>query len=183
MITDALLNFVAPGASLSLVGVASTPSPLIIDLLGLGAGVSPTPEDIIGNTTLWGDPDAAGTSGFHPEINIGLGSVAFTTGGAATLNVALQGAPDAGTPTFQPGTWVTYIETGVIAIANLTANAAIKLPFHLPFPPNARPRFLRLLFQIPAANTFTAGSIASALVTTLRDDYFAKYSPNNYVAA
>ena len=68
-----------------------------------------------------------------------------------------------------------------IIIGNLTANQVIaRLPWLPPFPPNLRPRFLRLLGRIPAATDFTAGTIASALVTFVRDDQFNKYAANNY---
>jgi hypothetical protein len=121
-----------------------------------------------------------GVGGARPELNVTLGPLAWVSG--TSLNVALQGAPDAGTPTFQPGTFTTYAETGLILTAALLANTVIaRFPWLPPFPANQRPRFLRLLFT--PAGTFTVGTIASALVTTVRDDQFNKYAANNYKVA
>jgi len=57
----------------------------------------------------------------------------------------------------------------------------MRFPWLPPFPANLRPRFLRLLFQTPASLLFTAGTIASAVVTTTRDDQFNRNAANNYV--
>ena len=104
-------------------------------------------------------------------------------GATSTLNVALQAAADLGTPTYQPSTWNTLAETGAIAVANLTANTVIaRFPWLPPFPSNLRPRYLRLLFSIATAN-MTAGTIASAIVTLVRDDQFNKYAAKNYTVA
>lgn len=181
MRSDAQLAFVPIGGNFSLVGGAgiSIPLPGIIDLLGQGAGTPPA--NIIGNVTLFGTD--VGIGGKRPELNVVIGT-AFTTGTSATLNLALQGAPDLGTPTFQPGTWQTLEETGALTAAQLTANQVImRLPFPPAFPANLRPRYLRLYAQIPAAADFTAGTIASALVTLVRDDQGNKYAANNYVVS
>lgn len=185
MITDALLAFVGIGGNLSLVGGAGVaiPSPLTYDFLGLGVGVAPT-ERIWGNPTVFGQADAMGVGNQRPELNVTVGT-AFATANAATLNVALQGAIDTGAAGgYLPGTWNTFAETGVIAVANLTANTIIaRLPWLPPFPFNLRPRFLRLLFSPAAATNFTAGTIASALVVMSRDDYSAKNNPKNFTVA
>jgi hypothetical protein len=183
MITDGLLNFLALGSNQSLVAAAGTSIQIgnIIDLLGEGVGVAPS--SIIGNVTNFGAPDAMGVGGARPELVVTIGTAA-TTATAATLDLALQGAPDLGAPTYQPGTWVDFETTGPMAVANLTAGQVImRLPWVPPFPPGTRPRYLRLLAIIPAATDFTAGTINSALVTTVRDDYFAKYAANNFVVS
>lgn len=181
MMTDALLAFVGLNGNLSLVAGAGVniASPGIVDLLGNGVGVAPT--SIYGNSSVFGQADAMGVGGERPELNVTVGT-APTTGNAATLNVALQGAIDTGLAgNYQPGAWNTFAESGAIAVANLTANTVIcRLPWLPPFPANLRPRFLRLLFQVPAATNFTAGTIASALVTYVRDDQFNKYQPRNF---
>jgi len=184
MIIDSQLSFVPIGAPLSLVAGAGidVPSTNVIDLLGIGAGNPPT-SSIIGNVTNFGAPDAMGVGGLRPELLVNIGD-AFTTGTSATLNVALQAAADAGTPTWQPGTWQTIAETGELTAAQLTADQTImRLPWLPPFPANLRPRFLRLLFQVPAATLFTAGTISSALVVPCRDDQFNKYAAKNYSVA
>lgn len=181
MITDAMLSFVPIGGNLSLIAAAGVdvPSPNTIDLLGNGVGVAPT--SIYGNTAVFGSPDAMGVGGIRPELNVTIGT-ALASGGAATLNVALQAAIDTGLAGgYLPGTWETIVESGEISVAEGTANTVIfRCPWLPPFPANLRPRYLRLLFQVPAGLTFTAGTIASALVTTVRDDQFNKYAAKNY---
>lgn len=185
MILDTQLSFVPLGSPLSLIGGAgiSVPSPGIIDLLGLGVGVAPN-ERIWGTTAVFGQPDAGGVGGFRPELVVNVGN-AFVTANAATLNAALQGAPDQGAAgNYQPGAWQTYEETGALTAAQLTPLQTImRLPWVPPFPANARPRYLRLLFQVPAATNFTAGSIQNAVVTTVRDDLFNKFAPKNFNVA
>ena len=185
MITDQLLAFVPIGGNLSLVGGAGVaiPSTNTYDFLGLGVGVAPN-ERIWGTPTVFGQTDAMGVGNQRPELNVTVGT-AFTTGNAATLNVALQGAIDTGVAGgYLPGTWNTFAETGVIAVANLTANTVIaRFPWLPPFPFNLRPRYLRLLFSPAAATNFTAGTISSAVVVMSRDDYFAKNTAKNFVVS
>lgn len=181
MITDQQLSFVPLGGNLSLIAGAgaSIPSINTIDLLGAGVGVAP--PSIIGNVTVFGAPDAMGVGGLRPELNVTIGT-ALASATSATLNAALQGAPDTGAAgNYLPGTWQTIEETGALTVAQCIANTVImRLPWVPPFPANLRPRFLRLLFQVPAATLFTAGTIASALVTMVRDDQFNKYAAKNY---
>jgi len=182
MITDALLSFVPIGSPLSLVAAAGVniPSLNIIDLSGAGFGV--TPPSIWGTTNSFGQADAMGV-GERPELAIAIGT-ALTTANSATLNAALQAAADNGSN--QPGTWQTIGESGAQTVANLIANTVFcRLPWLPPFPAGLRPRFLRLLFQVPSATNFTAGTISSALVVPPggRDDTFAKFQPKNYVVS
>lgn len=185
MRSDALLSFIPIGGNLSLVAGAGIdiPSTNVIDLLGLGVGVV-APQNgnpIIGNVTKFGSPDAGGVGGLRPELNVTIGT-ALATGTAATLNAALQAAQDDGTG--NPSTWQTLAETGELTAAQCAAATVImRMPWLPPFPENLRPRFLRLLFQVPAGATFTAGTIASALVTLARDDWFNKYAAKNYTVA
>lgn len=182
MFTDALLNFVPPGAPLSLVGAAGVAIPSgIIDLFGVGAGQA-VPA-VIGNVTLAGQPGAMGTGSLRPELYVAI-TTGLVTGNAATLNGALQGAPDTGAAGgYQPGTWQTLVEQGPITAAQGPAGTVImRFPWVPPFPANLRPRFLRLLFQIAAGTNFTAGAVI-ATVTPDRYDPFNKYAANNYVVA
>lgn len=183
MLIDALVNFVPIGAPLSIVGGAGVDfRSNIHDLLGLGVGITPAQgRTIIGNPTVFGAPDAMGVGGLRPELLVNVGT-AFTTGTAATLNVALQGAQDDGTG--NPGAWQTFEETGELTAAQLTAAQTImRLPWVPPFPENFRPRFLSLLFQVPAATSFLTGTIANAVVPALRDDQFQKYAAKNFTVA
>jgi hypothetical protein len=177
MILDSQLSFVPIGGNLAVTSAAIA-GPNVIDLLGAGVGVAP--PSIIGNVTLFGAPDAMGVGGARPELNVVLGTDAWA--GGTSLNVALQGAADLGTPTYQPDTWHTFAETGAILTASLTASVIVaRFPWLPPFPANLRPRFLRLLFT--PVGTFTTGVIASATVTLVRDDQFNKYAANNYKVA
>ena len=176
MILDSQLSFVPLGSPLTVAGVAVA-SPNVIDLLGQGVGTAPV--SIFGTPTVFGAPDAMGVGGPRPELNITVGT-AFS--GGTNLNVALQAAADAGTPTYQPSTWNTLAESGTILTANLTANTVIfRIPWLPPFPANLRPRYLRLLFT--PSGTFTLGNISSAVVVPVRDDQFNKYAAHNYTVA
>ena len=177
MILDAQLSFVPIGGNLAVTSAAIA-GPNVIDLLGQGVGTAPA--SIFGNVTLFGAPDAMGVGGPRPELNVVLGTSTWV--GGTSLNVALQGAKDLGTPTYLPDTWNTFAETGAIAIANLLANTVVaRFPWLPPFPANLRPRYLRLLFT--PVGTFSTGVIASATVTLVRDDQFNKYAANNYKVA
>ena len=177
MILDSQLSFVPIGGNLAVTSAAIA-GPNVIDLLGQGVGTAPA--SIFGTPTLFGAPDAMGVGGPRPELNVVLGSAAWV--GGTSLNVALQGAADLGTPTYQPDTWHTFAETGAIVTASLTAYTIVaRFPWLPPFPANLRPRYLRLLFT--PVGTFTTGVIASATVTLVRDDQFNKYAANNYKVA
>jgi hypothetical protein len=179
MRSDALLAFVAIGSPLSVVlNSGQNVSSNIIDLSGVGQGLA-DPNIIGTQNTSFGAPDAMGVGGIRPEINCTMGTAG--AGATSTLNVALQAAADNGSN--QPSTWNTLAETGAIAVANLTANTVIaRFPWLPPFPANLRPRFLKLLFSVATAN-MTAGTIASAIVTFVRDDQFNKYAQKNFTVA
>lgn len=180
MRSDALLAFVPIGGNLSLVGGAGVaiPSTNVIDMLGSGVGTMP--NSIIGNVSLFGTDMGVGL--WRPELNVLIGD-SLTTANAATLNIQLQAAPDTAV-THLPGAWSTIVESGYMAAADLVAGA---VPFRTPwlpvFPPNLRPRYLRLNFQPLAATSFDTGSISSAIVTTVRDDQSNKYAARNYTVA
>jgi hypothetical protein len=186
MRSDALVAFIPLGAPLSLAnlgaGIVANTNPL--DLLGLGVGINPASANIIGNAALFGTD--LGVGGKRPELNIGVGT-AFAAAAGTLLKIALQAAPDLGVGgNFQPGTWQDVVSQDNIAIANLTAGA---IPFRCPWipdmPPSLRPRFMRLQFSPMSATalpsgSFTAGTIAFALVTTVRDDQANKFASKNY---
>lgn len=174
---DALLTFVSSANPLSLVsgaGIAIPTQPL--DLLGVGAGLAP--PNIIGNATLFGTDHGVGAHMLELVCRIGT---AVTTSNSATLNVQWQFAPDAGTPTYQPGTWSTVVESGPIAVANLTASTrvlAVKFPQMFPF--STRPRFMRLNFVVPAGTNFTAGTISQGFLTDVPTAWSIGNQPGNY---
>lgn len=188
MIIDALVAFLPPGSTQTLVGAAGTAIQIgnVIDLLGLGLGVSPQAAgQIIGNTNIVNGVNVFGTDfGIGAEkaqVQVTIGTHP-TTGTSATLNVAFQAAPDNGSA--EPGTWQTLEETGALTVAQLPANQIIaRFDYPPAFPANLSPRFVRLLAQVPAATDFTAGTISQAFVTLARDDAAQKYAASNYVSA
>lgn len=183
MLLDSQLSFVPPGGNLSLVAAAGVdvPSTNVIDLLGQGVGTEP--QNIIGNRTVFGAD--AGIGGIRPQVEVIIGT-GLVTATVATLNVAFQGAADQGAAGgYLPSTWRTLVETGEMAVADLIASAiCARFDFPPSFPVNFQPRYLRLLFQVPAATLFTAGTIAAAIVAMVRDDLANKYGAGkNYVVA
>lgn len=91
----------------------------------------------------------------------------FTSGGAGTLVVALQGATDNGSGA--PSTFNTWWSSPAYALATLNAGSRL-LNMDMPRPPDgiAIPRFLRLLYTVATA-TMTAGNVSSYIVLD-RDD-------------
>ena len=70
-------------------------------------------------------------------------------------------------------------ETGQIPIASLTLNQVVaRFPWLPAFPANLQPRYLSLLMT--AIGTPTAGTIAFALVTLVRDDQSNRFAAKNY---
>ena len=178
---DSSLSFVPLGAPLSLIGAAGVAiNSGIIDLLGVGVGNAP--PSIIGNVALFGEDVGVGDGFLIPKLIVSIGT-ALVTGTAATLVVALQMAPDTAT-TYQPGTWQTLIASPAITAAQGTTGAIVA-GFDWPpvFPSTLRPRYARLSFIVPAATDFTAGTIAFATVTSVRDLFSNKQAANNYVVA
>lgn len=179
---DSSISFVPLGSPLSLVAAAGVDiaSTNIVDILGAGVGVAP--PSIIGTASVFGSDMGIGDN--RPLLDVVIGT-ALATGTSATLNVALQGAIDSGSAGgYLPGTWQTFVETGEITAAQGVANARIaRFDWPPAFPETLRPRFYRLLFQVPAATLFTAGTIAFALVTMARDDQANKYASKNFAVA
>ena len=179
MFIDALTGFVQPGAPLSLVaGAGVAVQSDVYDILGNGVGTKPV--NIIGTAATFGAD--MGVGGLQPELVVSIGT-ALVTATSATLNVQLQAAPDSGTPTYQPGTWQTIMESGAITAAQGTAGAYVfRTKFPPVFPANLRPRYYRLNFVTPSGTDFTAGTIAYAIISVVRDDYsIGLIQPSNYV--
>src|SRR5208282_6818844 len=171
---DASLSFVPYGApAQSMVGAAGVAIPIGIPFDLLGSGVGTPPVNYYGTPTLFGmDPG----SGFLKPFLRTIVGVTFTTANSATLNLQLQYAVDTGAGGgYQPGTWNTIVETGVIAVANLLANTILpKLEFEPTFPYNVRPRYVRLNGAIAAATNFTAGTISFAGILAGADELAQK---------
>src|SRR5258708_5490332 len=178
---DTQVQFVSLGAPLSLVGGAgiNIPSAQIIDFMGVGVGVAP--PNIIGNVALFGADLGIGDMGGSPKMFCTVGT-AFATANGATLNLAIQLAADLGAAgNYQPGAWQTVVETGALTAAQLAANTVFaRFDWPPAFPTTLRPRFARLLGQLPAAANFTAGTISFAGLTYVRDDQANKLAASNY---
>lgn len=181
MYIDVLISPLPPGTPQSMVagGGVNIQIGNVIDLLGLGVGVTTTTANqIIGTPAVWGTDFGIGTAKMQIEVVIGT---TFTTSNSSTLDVYFQGAIDNGSA--QPGTWNTFVTTGPIAVASLTNNAIIaRFDYPPAFPANLQPRFIRLLGVVPAATNFTAGTISYAIVVPARDDTAEQYAARNYVA-
>lgn len=184
---DSSVAFIPLGSAFSLVGGAGVGLPTNpIDLLGAGVGVPP--PNIIGVQSLLFGTDF-GIGLYKQTIRIFLNSTPTILGVGAQLNIQLQMAPDAGTPTYQPGAWQIIGETGYMTTAQLVAAQVGKLqqPIRLEWPPNfpagLNPRFARLMFQPLAATAFTAGTVNAAFPTVIPDDYSEKFAQKNFTVA
>jgi hypothetical protein len=185
MIIDTQLILVPPSAPISLVSAVAGYSARSFPIDETGQGVGTAPLNIIGTRTVFGSDMAVGW--VKPRILITVGAT-FATSTSATLNVQFQGSIDSGsggTPPYSPNAWGTYSETGPIAVGNLTANSQFRMDFATAIPYSLMPRFLSLNFAVgpTGSGIFTAGTIASAVVAIIPDDYKAAYAVKNYVAA
>lgn len=171
MISDQIVNFLPPSSNLAVTSAVVYSN--VIDILGVGAGITAAQANvIIGTATLPGWDPGAGI--VVPEIICAVGTAFAGTG---TLTVAFQGAIDNGSGS--PSTYQTFEQTPAITIAQLTALSffgRMKWPYE--YPDGFNPRFFRLAFT--PSGTFTTGTVASALVTMGPPVQFNKYAARNY---
>jgi|SRR5215831_4730150 len=150
--------------------------------LAIGAGTQAS-TNVIDLGVTSGIPTSANGGGAR---DLGIGddpamklmvevTTTFTSGGSATLSVALQGSTDngSGSPTGFNTWWVspTY------ALATLNAGSRL-FDMDMPRPPDglAVPRFIRLLYTVGTTN-FTAGNVSAYLVLD-RDDQMYQSTDN-----
>lgn len=95
----------------------------------------------------------------------------FTSGGAGTLAVSLQGAPDNGSGA--PGSYTTWWTSPAYALATLNAGSRL-FDMDFPRPPDgiSIPRFVRMSYAIAGA-TMTAGTVSSYIVLDRIDQYYS----------
>lgn len=160
MILDAEQMFDSPSAPIDLAQVVGTyPSTNVIDY-GIVAGI---PSYANGG----GARDMG--IGDRPALKL-LCQVqeAFTSGGAGTLQIHVQFAPDDGVGGV--GTFETAWSSKAYALADVAVVGARLLDMDYPRPGGDQPipRFTRLLYQIAGA-TMTAGALVSGVVID-RDD-------------
>lgn len=154
MILDSQLLF---SSAQSLATDTDTPSTTVIDLTG-----NPTAGMNIGIQTRF-MADMGNAEGVGMPKLVAYVGTAFVTAGSATLNVKFQGSTD-------NTTFTTYMETGPIAAALLTAGRKIASFDWPPVPDGvALPRYVRLLYGLPGSQTFSAGTIAIAGVVLQKD--------------
>lgn len=162
MILDAQLQFSAAQTLAIAVGTAASTNIIDLHLSGI---------PVLANLQGARDLGAAGTKLKLLVVII----TAATSGGAGTLSVSLQGAPDNGSGA--PGTYATWWTSPAYALATLAAGARL-MDIDFPRPPAGIgiPRFIRLLYTVGTAD-LTGGTI-SAWVVGDREDY-AYNSTNN----
>lgn len=159
MILDALLQF---DNAVSLAIAAGTQASTNVIDLGIASGI----------------PSSANGGGAR-DIGIGddpamkllvLVTTTFTSAGAATLSVTLQGAVD--NASGAPAAFSSWWASPAYALAALNAGSQL-MNMDMPRPPDgiAIPRFLRLLYTVGAA-TVTAGNISSYLVLDRIDQVY-----------
>jgi hypothetical protein len=177
--TDALNTFIPLNGALSLVGGSGAGFPSnTIDMLGQGVGQAP--GNIIGTAPVWGADYGIGSDLLLLDIVVGA---ALVTATAATLSVIFQGAVDTGAAGgYMPGPWINFDTKGPYTAAQAPANTRLARTTWPPsFPENTTPpRYVRLLFQVSAGASFTAGTISYALATWARDDQANRFAARNY---
>lgn len=157
MILDALLQFSSAQGSITTGAVDST-NVIDIGTMTTSAGVTtglPTSANGGGARDLG--------IGDDPALKIYcVVATTFTSGGAATLAVSIQGAPDNGSGA--PGSFTSWYSSPAYALATLVQGAQL-LPIDMPRPPAgiAIPRYLKLVYTV-AVTTFTGGAISAWLV-------------------
>lgn len=160
MILDGLLQF--DNAVSLAIGAGTQASTNVIDL-GITSGI-PTSANGGGARDIGVGDDPA--MKFVVQV-----TTTFTSGGAATLSIALQGSTDngAGSPTGF-NTWWT---SPTYALATLNAGSRL-FDMDMPRPPDglAIPRFIRLLYTVGTTN-FTAGNVSSYLVLDRNDQPYS----------
>lgn len=139
----------------------------VYDVVGLGVG-NPSPNvfgQTFGSATSQAqDLGGGGPLVSPPQVDVITGT-AFTAGGAGTLTIQLQSAPDTSN-TGTPGTWTTEVQTDALSLAQLAANTHIaRLVVPVRAPGAALPRFYRLNYVV-ATGPMTAGTIAFAGLVT-----------------
>lgn len=155
----------------------------IASSLAIAAGTQPS-ANVLDYGILSGIPTSANGGGAR---DMGIGDdpalklmvqvgTAFTSGGAGTLSVAIQGAVDNGSGA--PAAFSTWWVSPVYALATLNAGSRL-LDMDFPRPPDgiAVPRYVRLLYTVGTA-TMTAGTIYANVVLD-RDDQMYNGTDNS----
>lgn len=179
MFQDSLLQLA------SALAVSATTTGTVYDVTGAGVGTVPPMITGVNGTTGATVPigfDIGAGDGFAiPEVTYEI-PTAFVSGGGATLQIALQAAPDNGSG--GAGTYQTIVQTSTFTAGQLAANTIgqFQVP---PVAPNwigeALPRFYRLNFTV-GTSTFSAGTITAYINLNPTQATKIGLYPGNYVA-
>lgn len=165
MILDALLQF---DSAVSLAIAAGTQASTNVIDLGIASGIPSSANGGGARDMGIGDDPALK---FVVQV-----ATTFTSGGAGTLSISLQGAVDNGAGA--PAAFSTWWTSPVYALATLNAGSRL-FDMDMPRPPDgiAIPRYLRLLYTVATA-TMTAGAVSAYLVLD-RDDQMYNGTDNS----
>lgn len=154
MILDAFLMFDTPAAPNNLAQVVGDYNSTNIIDLGVTSGI-PSSANGGGARDLGIGDDPA----MKMLVQV---STTFTSGGAGTLQVILEGAIDDGTG--NPAAFSAWWLSPAYALATLNAGSRL-YDMDMPRPPDgiAIPRYLRMVYRIGGA-TMTAGKVISGIV-------------------
>lgn len=157
MILDALETFDPAGTAITVTAVST-------NVLDMGIINAQQPG---GNQQRDVGPSYSGWDSLDVLVQIGT---TFTAAGAATLQVSIQAAVDAGGggAAQTPGTFYDQMMTGILPVANLTTGREIircPIPRWSAVASNVatRPRFYRLNYTV-ATGPMTAGNVLSTIV-------------------
>lgn len=118
-----------------------------------------TSNDIIGNASTFAEDLGLGRGVGTPQIEVFSGS--GTPAAATSLQIALQGASDAGTGNTSGVTYTIYIETGAIPVASILASQRLAgFDLGRVQVKAAYPRFLALNYIVVGSN-FTGLTVNS----------------------
>jgi len=146
------------------IAITSSSGSTSIDLLG---GVA----ENIGVGTRYGNDMGIGDGVAKPKVAAFLGA-ALTATDASTLTINFQGSTD-------NSNWITYVSTGPMAQAILTAGAKVAM-FDWPHRMTgaALPRYVRLQY-VPSLSNFSTGTIFAGIVLQ-RDDWALNQYPAGF---
>ena len=139
-----------------------------------GAGSGNVPNMIFGTTGLAGADMGLGDSAMRPTAYFSVDTT-FTAAGAATLTIALQGAPDNGSGS--PGTYTTIVETSALPVASLVAGANLQIPLPPVTVGEALPRFYRFNYTV-ATGPMTAGKLNGVILLNAATQTNKQYPAN-----
>jgi hypothetical protein len=132
--------------------------------IAVGSAASTDVVDL-GGVAIPGSAAGGGARDIAPGRQLALLAqiiTAATSGGAGTLTLALQGAPDNGSGV--PGSYTTMWTSPTFALATMIAGAQLaNIMVPRPVPGQALPRFLRMNYTVATAD-LTGGTITAGIV-------------------